>query len=271
MASRRKLNHFTEEELEELLHAPATTGLRNVLSFGRTPPPDDIAAPGDDTSPGVVPSSDDLTAAEGVASSGDQPSPGVAIAPEEAAAPPPSPETLSSPGDDRPSDVATTPDEVTTSADGRSPADEIQIARGRVRPRTGLVFRTPGGQTVDALRVQRASTVQHGHSPTEQLLYQILFDQGSGSGGAAYRETQIGYDRLSRQSGITKRNIIPIMHRLQEKLAIEMVQEQDSSHSVARRYRVYAAGEILERRRRAGMQFVVRHKGVDFVFPASAD
>jgi hypothetical protein len=125
---------------------------------------------------------------------------------------------------------------------------------------------------VETHRVQRATTVQHGHSPTEQLLYQILYDLGTPSdGGSSARETQIGYDRLARRSGITKRNIIPIMHRLEQKLAIEIMAEEDSARSIARRYRVYGPEEVLERRRRAGMEYVVRHKGVDFVYPSTAD
>src|ERR1051325_10690647 len=70
MPSRRRLDHYTEEELEELLHAPATSGLRNVLSFGRkrndatpedilrcdpAPPPDDVLKPGDVLSSGPTP------------------------------------------------------------------------------------------------------------------------------------------------------------------------------------------------------------------------
>jgi hypothetical protein len=109
--------------------------------------------------------------------------------------------------------------------------------------------------------------VQQGHSPTEHLVYQILWSLGNQGDRDAYRDVQIGYDRIARHSGIQKRNIISIMHRLQEKLAIEVLQEQDSSRSIARLYRVYGVAEILERRQKAGLQYVVRHKGVDFVFP----
>ena len=57
------------------------------------------------------------------------------------------------------------------------------------------------------------------------------------------------------------------MHRLQQKLAIQVLKEQDSVHNIARQYRVYGMLQILERRRKVGMEYVVRHKGVDFVFP----
>lgn len=129
------------------------------------------------------------------------------------------------------------------------------------------MYQDRDGAYVDPKRVRHATLVQHGHSPTEQLVYQTLWSQGGQGDGDAYRDVQIGYDRIAGHSGIQKRNIISIMHRLKEKLAIEVLQEQDSARNIARKYRVYGVAQILERRRKAGLEYVVRHKGVDFVFP----
>jgi len=272
MASRRKLERFTEQELEELLHGPATSGLRNVLAFGRGQ-----AGPGVDGSPG-----DDQPPA-------DASTPGDVKAP---AIPPSGPSVATSPGDAPTLDDLTAPEPISSPGAGlmrRTAAQESPdpaagaarpapakapppFSRQRTSPDGRLVYRTAEGVCVDPRRVRRASLVQHGHSPTEHLLYQVLYDLGTAADGwPGAREVQIGYDRLARQSGITKRNIIPIMRRLEQKLALEVIQEEDSARNIARRYRVYGLSEILGRRERAGMLYVIRHKGVDFVFPSYGD
>src|SRR5579872_6997833 len=50
----------------------------------------------------------------------------------------------------------------------------------------------------------------------------------------------------------------------------EILQEQDSARQIASRYRVFGMAAILERRRRVGMLYVIRHGGVEFVFPQTS-
>lgn len=295
MASRRKLERFTEQELEELLHGPATSGLRNVLAFGRgqagpgvdgspgdDKPPADASTPGDVKTPAIPPPDPSLRKGQESPcvpsmKHGIDPSSGVATSPGDA----PTlddlttPEPISSPGAGlmRRTAEQESPDPAAGAARRPAPAKTPPpFSRQRTSPDGRLVYRTAEGVCVDPRRVRRASLVQHGHSPTEHLLYQVLYDLGTAADGPpGAREVQIGYDRLARQSGITKRNIIPIMRRLEQKLALEVIQEEDSARNIARRYRVYGLTEILGRRERAGMLYVIRHKGVDFVFPSYGD
>lgn len=51
------------------------------------------------------------------------------------------------------------------------------------------------------------------------------------------------------------------------KLTACKLQEQDSARNIARIYRVYGMTSLLTRWRKNGHEYVVRHKGVDFVFP----
>src|SRR5579872_629004 len=150
-------------------------------------------------------------------------------------------------------------------------ATQVLSSRGQTIPSTQLAFRTADGAYVESRRVHRADLVQQGHSPAEQIVYQILYNAGSTSPGhPGAREVQMGYDRLARKAAITKRNIISIMKRLEQKLALEILQEQDSARQIARRYRVFGMAAILERRRRVGMLYVIRHGGVEFVFPQTS-
>ena len=279
MSSRRRLKHYSEQELEELLHAPATSGLRNVLSFGRTS--SDVSSPGDVSTPGGVSSSGHNLAPRsgGLAPVrlSDLPVPPLLETEKRIEAPP---DDVLSPGDITSSDVTPTVSAIasddSTPGDVLSPGDvptssrtPFRLSRQRILPIPELIYRTADGIAVEPKRVQRATLVQHGHSPTEQLVYQILYNAGvPDSSHPAWRDVQIGYDRLARQTGITKRNIIPLMHRLEKKLSIDVAEYQDSTRNLARKYRVFNMTEVLERRRKAHMEFVIRHRGVEFVFAA---
>ena len=55
------------------------------------------------------------------------------------------------------------------------------------------------------------------------------------------------------------------IRNLTEKLAIEQVRSEDKKQQSAREYRVYTFKQILERRRAAGLEWVVKGRGVKFV------
>ena len=67
--------------------------------------------------------------------------------------------------------------------------------------------------------------------------------------------------RLAMSDKAAKRNL----GYLREKLAVDVLRTGDAATRTATTYRVYSFKAILERRRAAGLQFVVKDKGVRFV------
>jgi hypothetical protein len=68
---------------------------------------------------------------------------------------------------------------------------------------------------------------------------------------------------------MTTKNLRIALDRLVEKLAIEELQTFDRGTRVARTWKVYSYKSILERRKAAGMEWVVRDRGVRFIDPGS--
>jgi hypothetical protein len=121
--------------------------------------------------------------------------------------------------------------------------------------------------------VHRCLIAQHGHSSNDQLVYQLLWGQGApeSSGKPGNRLISIGVAKIARLAGtIHERNVPIILRRLIAKQSIEIVRKEISDQSEARLYRVFSYDEILERRRRLGMEWVIRSsRGVDFVDPTT--
>jgi hypothetical protein len=63
---------------------------------------------------------------------------------------------------------------------------------------------------------------------------------------------------------MAKKNVRQNISRLFEKLALEILENFETMNSQARLYRVYSYKQILERRRAAGLEYVLRNKGVVF-------
>jgi hypothetical protein len=118
--------------------------------------------------------------------------------------------------------------------------------------------------------VHRAVLVQDGHSHTEQLLYDILWrSANSAAHGDAYRLVQIPQSELAAAVRMTTKNLRIALDRLVEKLAIEELQTFDRGTRIARTWKVYSYRSILERRKAAGMEWVIRDRGVRFIDPES--
>jgi len=118
--------------------------------------------------------------------------------------------------------------------------------------------------------VHRAVLAQDGHSHTEQLLYDILWRSAKSAGqGDAYRLVQIPQSELAAAMRMTTKNLRIALDRLVEKLAIEELQTFDRGTRVARTWKVYSYKSILERRKAAGMEWVIRDRGVRFIDPGS--
>jgi hypothetical protein len=79
------------------------------------------------------------------------------------------------------------------------------------------------------------------------------------------RLSRLGLPRLAKEACVHQRNIGIIIRRLIQKKSIEIYQKEVSDLRTARSYRVFAYHQILERRKAAGLEWVVRGRGVEFV------
>lgn len=110
-------------------------------------------------------------------------------------------------------------------------------------------------------------TARDGHSPTEHLIYSVMWAAGRPEGSAedAPRLVQMSQPELARRVGITERNLRIAIIRLIEKLAVEEVAGYTKDTKAPRTYRVFSEAEIIQKRREAGLVWVIRRKGVQFV------
>ena len=126
---------------------------------------------------------------------------------------------------------------------------------GRLSP----VYLDGLNRPVDSKYVRACNPVQDGHSPTEQMVYQSLWNQGR-AGGDGYRIVSRGYDRIAHDNGLSKRNVQRVMESLIEKLSIEILESEISADRVGKTYKLWNAGHILKRRSEAGLKCVYRNR-----------
>lgn len=121
-------------------------------------------------------------------------------------------------------------------------------------------------------KIHKCSKAQDGHSHIEEVLYGVLRRAGRPEEGPSQNViTQAGSSFLCKETRIHKRNLGTVLRRLVFKQTIEVLDYERSTTRTARRYRVFSYGEILRKRREAGLEWVVRRRGVEFVNPANGE
>ncbi len=118
-------------------------------------------------------------------------------------------------------------------------------------------------------KVHRCAMVQDGHSANEQLLYE-MFWRSAKPANPDERLISISREDMAAQTRITIRNIKGVLDRLIQKLAVERLLEPNSFARAAATYRIYSYRSILDRRRKAGLEWVTRANGVRFISPQVA-
>jgi hypothetical protein len=127
----------------------------------------------------------------------------------------------------------------------------------------------PGvGPIPGRIRIRTCVTAQDGHSLGEEVLYQALW-KAAAPGEGDSRTIVIGWRGMSQLCRMTPKNCKINTQRLIRKLALEVLSPYNTPESIGTTYRVYSADTIVSRRRSAGLQWVVRSKGVEFVDPAT--
>ena len=142
------------------------------------------------------------------------------------------------------------------------PGDERYSVHVLVRPAAAANV-TPGrGRS----KVRRCVLAQDGHSLGEEAIYQVMWRgaRAETSDPNGCRTIRIGAADIGYKVNMAKKNVRQNVSRLFEKLALEIVEDFETSSSQARLYRVFSYKQILERRRAAGLEYVLRNKGVVF-------
>jgi len=140
---------------------------------------------------------------------------------------------------------------------------DISTLEYELRPRASLADLTPGrGRS----KIRRCVLAQDGHSLGEEAIYQVLWRTGraENSDPNGSRTNRMGAADIGFKVNMAKKNVRQNISRLFEKLAIEILEDFETMNSQARLYRVYSYKQILERRRAAGLEYVLRNKGVVF-------
>lgn len=132
------------------------------------------------------------------------------------------------------------------------------------RNRNGMVIGTVSSQN---RKIRKCRLVQDAHSAGEELLYRILWDEAKPDpmNPVGSRTLRMGYAELAAKARMHKTNVRLNMSNLKAKLAIDVLEEHNSSDLIPRLYRIFSFREILERRKTAGLEYVIRQKNVVFV------
>ena len=122
--------------------------------------------------------------------------------------------------------------------------------------------------TIGRLRIRKCRAAQDGHSLGEEILYQSLWMAATPE-PAGTRIVVIGWRGMSQLCRMTPKNCKINTHRLIRKLAMEVLSPYNTPESIGTTYRIFANEAIFDRRRAAGLEWVVRSRGVEFVDPAT--
>ena len=113
-------------------------------------------------------------------------------------------------------------------------------------------------------KIRRAESAADGHSPGEQLVYEVLWNEGTIETEES-RIVTIGYGGLQELCRLDRTNCKKNLASLVGKLAIEIVGLYDVRTNRGNTYRVYSPSSILRRRRDSGLEYVIKTSGVRFV------
>lgn len=157
--------------------------------------------------------------------------------------------------------------EVVTPTDA-PPDPGVVSAYGSKLASTPEVVLIPAIPATGRLRIRRCAATHDGHSLGEEVLYQALW-KAAAVESAETRTVVIGWRGMSQLCRMTPKNCKINTQRLIRKLALEVLSPYNTPESIGTTYRVYSDDAILRRRRNAGLEWVVRSRGVEFVDPTT--
>ena len=118
-------------------------------------------------------------------------------------------------------------------------------------------------------KIRKCRLVQDAHSAGEELLYRILWEEAKldQMNPVGSRTLRMGYAEIAARARMHKTNVRLNLANLIAKLAVVVLEEHNSTDLIPRLYRIYSPREILDRRKAAGLEYVIRQKNVIFVTP----
>jgi hypothetical protein len=136
-------------------------------------------------------------------------------------------------------------------------------------PQTPTVLENPTvgvSKTFGRERIFRATTVQHGHSSGEQNLFQTMWSSPDARiESPDSRLLTAGYDALARMANLNEKSVRHAIRALLAKLAIEVAAAEKCDQRLGRTYRIFSYRKVLDRREAAGLIWVRKTRGVEFI------
>jgi hypothetical protein len=150
-----------------------------------------------------------------------------------------------------------------------APVRDAVVARTQPHPPVPLKATRNGRQT----RIWKAQAVEDGHSLAEQAVYEALWSVAFpvNESEHADRTIRIGYHRLAQITRLSWVSVKANLRSLEKKLAIQVIASENSATQEGKSYHVYSRPAILDRRRKAGLEWVRRTRGVELLSLASLD
>lgn len=148
-------------------------------------------------------------------------------------------------------------------------SNEVKVLDQLERPLPRFT-RTTKFTGVGKRRLHRCALVQDAHSPGEQVVLNSLYRMAK---SPRWGRPQVdgsflvsaGLRDIAEQTCMHETNVRFNLRSLIEKLAIEIVEDEDRKRQTARVYHVFSYKEILERRRASGLEWVIKNRGVRFI------
>jgi hypothetical protein len=132
-----------------------------------------------------------------------------------------------------------------------------------------LPKQAPSSKVITARRGRtfKARDPEDGHSLAEQAVYTALWNAAVAVNvpGSSDRSVRIGYHRLAQITRLSWISVKNNLRSLEKKLAIEVTASENSNLQQGKAYVVYSRHAILERRKRAGLEWVRKTRGVELL------
>jgi hypothetical protein len=120
-------------------------------------------------------------------------------------------------------------------------------------------------------RIRKAVLMEDGHSLAEQAVYEALWAAAVPIDEPLHadRTVRIGYHRLAQMTRLSWVSVKSNLRSLEKKLAIDVTGSENSATREGKSYRVYSPAATLERRKKAGYEWVRRSRGVELLKKAT--
>jgi hypothetical protein len=147
-----------------------------------------------------------------------------------------------------------------------SDTDTVPLEASRLSP-TG---RQKNPAHYNRPKPRQTTSAEEGHSHTEQHVYEVLWSEATAYDRDS-RVITIGFGAMSRLMRLSLNNCRLNIRALIRKLAIEEFRSEQCEQKVGKTYKIYNASSIVRRRKTAGLEWVIRTKGVTFVDPNTGE